>query len=75
MSVGDDAEEFISIHALGRKMLLGLSCGLPSHPLKIMFRPLEDDRELLPQFSTYQPSLCGFNRSLAGARHKSPAVE
>ena len=37
MSVGDSAEEFISIHALGRERLPGLSCGLPSHPLKIVF--------------------------------------
>ena len=37
MSLGDSAEEFISIHALGRQRLLVLSCGLPSHPLKILF--------------------------------------
>ena len=37
MSVGDSAEEFTSIHALGRERLLVLSCGLPSHPLKILF--------------------------------------
>ena len=37
MSVGDSAEEFISIHALGRERLLELSSGLPSHPLKILF--------------------------------------
>ena len=36
MSVGDSAEEFISIHALGRERLLVLSCGLLSHPLKIL---------------------------------------
>ena len=36
MSVGDSAEEFIPIHALGRERLLVLSCGLPSHPLKIL---------------------------------------
>ena len=40
MSVGDSAEEFISIHALGRERLLVLSCGLPSHPLKILFLPV-----------------------------------
>ena len=34
MSVGDSAEESISIHALGRERLLVLSCGLPSHPLQ-----------------------------------------
>ena len=37
MSVGDSAEEFISIHALGREKLLVLSCGRPSHPLEILF--------------------------------------
>ena len=37
MSVGDSPEEFISIHALGRERLLVLSCGLLSHPLKILF--------------------------------------
>ena len=37
MSVGDSAEEFISIHALGRERLFVLSCGLPSHPLKSLF--------------------------------------
>ena len=36
MSVGDSAEEFISIHALGRERLLVLSCGLPSHLVEIM---------------------------------------
>ena len=37
MSVGDSAEGFISIHALGREGLLVLSCGLPSHPVKVLF--------------------------------------
>ena len=37
MGVGDSAEEFISIHALGRERLLVWSCGVPSHPLKILF--------------------------------------
>ena len=37
MSLGDSVEEFISVHAQGREKLLVLSCGLPSHPLKIMF--------------------------------------
>ena len=36
-SVGDSAEEFISIYALGRERLLVLSCGLPSYPLKVLF--------------------------------------
>ena len=37
MGVGDSAEEFISTHALGRERLFALSCGLPSHPPKIVF--------------------------------------
>ena len=37
MSVGDSAEELISIHALGRERLLVLSCGLPPRPVKILF--------------------------------------
>ena len=37
MSVGDSAEELISIHALGCERLIVLSSGLPSHPLKILF--------------------------------------
>ena len=69
MSVGDSAEESISIHALGRERLLVFSCGLPSYLLKIL---LGDDRvfgapvklhvraikrlvELLSQFSAHQP--------------------
>ena len=37
MSVADSAEESISIHARGRERLLVVFCGLPSHPLKILF--------------------------------------
>ena len=37
MSVGGSAEEIILIHALGRDMLLVLSCGLLPNPLKILF--------------------------------------
>ena len=55
MSVGDSAEEFISIHALGRERLLVLSCGLPSHPLKIMFFARRETTEFLSQFSIHQP--------------------
>ena len=54
MSVGDSAEEFISIHALGRERLLVLSCGLPSHPLKILFFARWDTKDFLSQFSTHQ---------------------
>ena len=76
MSVGDCAEEFISIHALGRERLLVLSCGILSHPLKILFFVRwETIWSFLSQFSTKQPPTCVFNRSLIGARHKSPAVE
>ena len=75
MSASDSAKAFISIHALGRERLLVLSCGLPSHPLKNpVFRPLGDDRVFASVF--YTPvAKCVFNRSLIGARHKSPAVE
>ena len=38
-SVGDSAEEFISIHTLGRERLLVLSCHIPSNPLKFLFFP------------------------------------
>ena len=58
MSVGDSAEEVISIHALGRERLLVLSCGLPSHPLKILFFVRSETIEfdsLLSQFYTHQP--------------------
>ena len=37
MSVGDSAQEFISIHALRRERLLVLSCGRRLHPLEILF--------------------------------------
>ena len=40
MNVGDSGEEFSSIHALGRERLVVLSCGLPSHHLKILFLPV-----------------------------------
>ena len=74
MSVGDSAEEFISIHALGRERLLVLSCGLQSHPLKILFFACWETRVFVSVF--YTPAAkCGFNRSLIGARHKSPAVK
>ena len=37
MSIGDNAEEFISTHALGRERLLVSSYGLPSHPVEVLF--------------------------------------
>ena len=55
MSVGDSAEEFISIHALGRERMLVLSCGLRSHSLKILFFARLETIEFLSQFSTHQP--------------------
>ena len=55
MSVGDSAEEFISIHTLGRKRLLVLSCGLRSHPLKILYVVRWETIEFLSQFSTHEP--------------------
>ena len=74
MSAGDSAEEFFSIHALGRERLLVLSCGLPSHPLKILFFSRRETIVFVLVF--YTPATkCAFNRTLIGARHKSPAVE
>ena len=53
--VGDSANEFISIHAVGRERLLVLSCGLPSHALKILFFARLDTIEFFSEFSTHQP--------------------
>ena len=75
MSVGDSAEQFISIHALGRGTLLVLSCGLPSHPLKIVFFARWEAIEIFVSVSYTPAAKCVLNRSLIGARHKSPAVE
>ena len=59
MSVGDSAEEFISIHALGRERLLVLPCGLPSHPLKILvFARWETIREFMSQFIHTSRRMC-----------------
>ena len=74
MSVGDSAEELMLIHALERSLLV-LSCGLPSHPLKTVFSPVGRRWRVFASVS-YTPAVkCGFNRSLIGARHKSPAEE
>ena len=74
MSVGDSAEEFISIHTLKRERLLVLPCGLPSSPLKIRFFARWETITFVSVF--YTPAAkCVFNRSLIGGRHKSPAVE
>ena len=45
MSVGDSAEEFISMDALGRERLHVLSCGLPSRPLKSLCSARSDMME------------------------------
>ena len=55
MSVDDSAEEFISIHVLGRERLLVLSCGHPSHPLETLFFAHWETKQFLSQFSTHQP--------------------
>ena len=56
MSLGDSAEEFISIHALGRERLLVMSCGLAvTSSQNSVFRALGDDREFLSQFPIHQP--------------------
>ena len=69
MSVGDSAEEFISIHAL---RLHVLSSGLPSHPLKILcFAHSETIRKEFVSVFYTTAAKCFFNRSLIGARHKN----
>ena len=55
MSVGDSAEEFISIHALGRERLVVLSCVLPSNIFEILFFARWEKIEYVSQFSTHQP--------------------
>ena len=75
MSVGDSAEDFISIHTLGHEKLPVLSCGLPSYPLKILFfARWETIESCCLSFLHTSRQMC-FNTSLIGARHKSPAVE
>ena len=74
-SVGDSAEEFISIHALGRERLLVLSCGLPSHALKILFFARWETIDVFISVFYTPAAKCVFCRSLIGARHKSSAVE
>ena len=75
ISVGDSAEEFISIHALGRETLLVLSFGLPSHPLKILFLPVRRRQRAFVSVFYTPAAKSVFKRSLIGARHESPAVE
>ena len=75
MSVGDSAEEFMSIHALGRERLLVLSCGLPSHPLKFLFFARWETIESFCLSFYTLAAKCVFSRSLIGARRKSPTVE
>ena len=59
MSVGGSAEEFISIHALGRERLLVLSCGTPSHPLKILlFARWETIEGFVSVFYIYSCQMC-----------------
>ena len=53
MSVGESAEEFVSIHALGRGgccVVLWSSVTSSQNPV---FRPLGDRRDSLSQFSTH----------------------
>ena len=75
MSVGDSVEEFTSTHALGRERLLVLSCGLASHPLKILFFAHWETIESFVSVFYTPAAKCVLYRGLIGARHKSPAVE
>ena len=58
MSVGDSAEEFILIHALGREGLLVLSCGLPSNTLTIPFFAPWETAELYISFLHTSRHMC-----------------
>ena len=66
MSVGDEAKGVRSC----------LCCLVILHHMlsNSVFRPLGDDRVFVPVFHT-PTTKCVSNRSLIGARHKSPAVE
>ena len=75
MSVDDSAEELISVHAPGRERFLVLSLSLTSHPLKILFFARWETIESFVSAFYTTAAKCVFNRSLIGARHKSPAVE
>ena len=72
MSVGDSAEDFMLIHALGRETLPALPCGLPSNLLKIMFFSLWGAIESLRLCSLNvcdtPDTKCTFNPSLSGRR-------
>ena len=76
MGVGDSAEEFISIHALGREGLLVLSC-VPSvtSSLEFCFSPVERRKSYCLSFLHTSRQMCFQQKSLIGARHKSPTVE
>ena len=68
MSVRNSADEFISIHALGRERLLVLFYALPSYPLETLIcaRSLGDERVFVSVF--YTPvAKRSLNRSLISA--------
>ena len=73
ISVGDSAEEFISIHALGRERLVVLSCCLSPHPLKILFFARWETIEFLSQFFTHHsPNVFLLEASSAPATNHRP---
>ena len=53
--VGDSAENFISIHALGRESLLVLFFDLTLNPLKMTYSARWETIEFMSLFSTHQP--------------------
>ena len=55
MNVGESAEEFMFIHALGRERSPALLGALQSKLLIFFFDPLGSDRELLCLPSIHQP--------------------
>ena len=75
MRVGDSAEEFISIHALGRERLLVLFLWSYVTSSQILFFARWETIESFVSVFYTPTAKCVYNRSLIGARHKSPAVE
>ena len=72
MSLDDSAEDSMLIHALTRKRLPTLFCGLPSSTLQFVCLPVgRRSRALVPVLHTPAANFF-FNRRLVGVHHTSP---
>ena len=74
MSVGDSADEFISIHALGREVACVVTWSSVTSSQILFFARWETIESFRLSFLYTSRQMC-FNASMIGARHKSPAVE